>query len=145
MGPVQDSPTVLAASSKTTSGCASLAVVLVAVVSNLEALAEMDTGLNISQKHLILSVSSWARSPQREAQVMMIWCLPSTHSDEPFVDIFCYQCSDTKLDPDFALHLSSFGINIAMQTKTEKSVTELVSSCDLSKWRNITSLGSVAN
>ncbi len=42
------------------------------------------------------------------------------------VDIFCYVCNDSKLDPELALHLSTFGINIQSQIKTEKTVTELV-------------------
>lgn len=42
-------------------------------------------------------------------------------------DIYCYICNDSKLDPDLALHLSTFGINVQTQQKTEKSMTELVS------------------
>jgi ubiquitin carboxyl-terminal hydrolase 5/13 len=42
-------------------------------------------------------------------------------------DIHCYICNDSKLDPDLASHLSAFGINVETQTKTEKSMTELVS------------------
>ncbi len=40
-------------------------------------------------------------------------------------DIYCYQCNDSKLDPELASHLATFGINIQTQTKTEKSMTEL--------------------
>ena len=43
-----------------------------------------------------------------------------------FTDIYCYVCQDSKLDPDLARHLSTFGINVQTQTKTEKSMTELV-------------------
>lgn len=42
------------------------------------------------------------------------------------LDIYCYICNDGKLDPDLAQHLSTFGINVQTQTKTEKSMTELV-------------------
>lgn len=41
------------------------------------------------------------------------------------LDIYCYICNDSKLDPELALHLSTFGINVQTQTKTEKSMTEL--------------------
>lgn len=42
-------------------------------------------------------------------------------------DIYCYICDDAKLDPDLAFHLGTFGIEVLGQTKTEKSMTELVS------------------
>ena len=42
-------------------------------------------------------------------------------------DIHCYICDDSKLDPDLSRHLAAFGINVQTQTKTEKSMTELVS------------------
>jgi hypothetical protein len=32
----------------------------------------------------------------------------------------------TKVDPDLRLHLAAFGINVATQTKTQKSITEMV-------------------
>jgi ubiquitin carboxyl-terminal hydrolase 5/13 len=40
--------------------------------------------------------------------------------------VYCYECNDAKIDHDLARHLSAFGINVATQTKTEKSMTELV-------------------
>ncbi|CAK9781692.1 ubiquitinyl hydrolase [Cutaneotrichosporon oleaginosum] len=40
-------------------------------------------------------------------------------------DIYCYSCDDAKVDPDLALHLSTFGVNMLSQAKTEKSMTEL--------------------
>jgi ubiquitin carboxyl-terminal hydrolase 5/13 len=43
-------------------------------------------------------------------------------------DIYCYSCDDAKLDPELAFHLSTFGVNMLSQSKTEKSMTELVSS-----------------
>jgi ubiquitin carboxyl-terminal hydrolase 5/13 len=36
------------------------------------------------------------------------------------------------MDPELKDHLSTFGINVMSQTKTEKSMTELVSSTSLS-------------
>lgn len=41
--------------------------------------------------------------------------------------MYCYSCDDAKLDPLLAKHLGNFGIEVASQTKTEKSMTELVS------------------
>jgi len=41
-------------------------------------------------------------------------------------DVYCYNCDDAKIDPDLARHLSTFGIEVQDQTKTEKSMTELV-------------------
>ena len=41
-------------------------------------------------------------------------------------DVYCYICDDAKLDPDLASHLGAFGIEVLGQTKTEKSMTELV-------------------
>ena len=43
-----------------------------------------------------------------------------------FADIYCYRCNDAKEDPNLAVHLAAFGINVKTQTKTEKSMTELV-------------------
>ncbi|KAF7974371.1 hypothetical protein HWV62_12338 [Athelia sp. TMB] len=48
-----------------------------------------------------------------------------TITPEGNADIYCYICNDSKLDPDLALHLSTFGINVQTQQKTEKSMTEL--------------------
>jgi ubiquitin carboxyl-terminal hydrolase 5/13 len=42
-------------------------------------------------------------------------------------DIYCYACDDAKVDPELANHLHTFGIEVMGQTKTEKSMTELVS------------------
>ena len=46
-------------------------------------------------------------------------------------DIYCYICDDSKLDPEVASHLLTFGINVQTQTKTQKSITELVSTKSL--------------
>ncbi|PFH46693.1 hypothetical protein AMATHDRAFT_7506 [Amanita thiersii Skay4041] len=48
-----------------------------------------------------------------------------TITPEGDADIYCYQCNDAKVDPEIALHLSNFGINVQNLTKTEKSMTEL--------------------
>ena len=44
------------------------------------------------------------------------------------LDVHCYICNDSKTDPELAGHLSTFGVNVQTQTKTEKSMTELVRS-----------------
>lgn len=41
-------------------------------------------------------------------------------------DIYCYACDDMKTDPELGAHLSTFGVNIAQQQKTVKSMAELV-------------------
>ncbi|GAA5830333.1 hypothetical protein JCM11251_001311 [Rhodosporidiobolus azoricus] len=40
-------------------------------------------------------------------------------------DVYCYACDDARVDPDIAKHLGTFGIEVAEQKKTEKSMTEL--------------------
>ena len=86
---------------------------------------EMDMVSNITRRRGILSASNSARLPLREVQVR------TQHLDmefcaQFFIDIYCYQCNDAKEDPNLAVHLASFGINVQTQTKTEKSMTELV-------------------
>ena len=49
-----------------------------------------------------------------------------TITPEGAADIYCYICNDSKLDPDLASHLATFGINVQTLTKTEKTMTELV-------------------
>ncbi|KAI0653789.1 ubiquitinyl hydrolase [Cubamyces menziesii] len=48
-----------------------------------------------------------------------------TITPEGSADVYCYICNDSKVDPDLARHLATFGINVQTQTKTEKSITEL--------------------
>ncbi|EKM60173.1 uncharacterized protein PHACADRAFT_246014 [Phanerochaete carnosa HHB-10118-sp] len=48
-----------------------------------------------------------------------------TITPEGNADIYCYLCTDARLDPELSVHLAAFGINVATQTKTEKSMTEL--------------------
>ncbi|KAI0770909.1 ubiquitinyl hydrolase [Trametes elegans] len=48
-----------------------------------------------------------------------------TITPEGNADVYCYTCNDSKVDPDLARHLGTFGINVQTQTKTEKSMTEL--------------------
>lgn len=43
-------------------------------------------------------------------------------------DVYCYACDDARVDPHLAKHLGNFGIQVAEQKKTEKSMTELVRS-----------------
>lgn len=40
-------------------------------------------------------------------------------------DIYCYACNEERVDPYLATHLGNFGINVAQQSKTQKSLTEL--------------------
>ena len=42
------------------------------------------------------------------------------------LDVFCYEHGTEIIDPNLGPHLSTFGINIAVQEKTEKSIAELV-------------------
>ncbi|KAG1880072.1 hypothetical protein F4604DRAFT_1651500 [Suillus subluteus] len=48
-----------------------------------------------------------------------------TITPEGGADVYCYACNDARIDPELATHLSTFGINVAVQKKTEKSMTEL--------------------
>ncbi|KAI9271509.1 hypothetical protein BDA99DRAFT_297871 [Phascolomyces articulosus] len=52
-------------------------------------------------------------------------CKLGTITPEGTADIYCYSCNDARLDNDLSTHLANWGINIAQQTKTEKSMTEL--------------------
>ena len=47
------------------------------------------------------------------------------------IDAYCYACDESRVDPELATHLKNVGINVATQTKTEKSMTELV--CSINK------------
>ncbi|KAK2733461.1 hypothetical protein FQN57_002115 [Myotisia sp. PD_48] len=44
---------------------------------------------------------------------------------EGSADIYCYHCNEERIDPELAKHLGHWGINIAEQEKTEKSLTEM--------------------
>ncbi|KAJ2743977.1 ubiquitin C-terminal hydrolase Ubp14 [Coemansia sp. BCRC 34301] len=48
-----------------------------------------------------------------------------TITPEGTADAYCYSCDDNKMDPHLAAHLKVFGINVATQLKTEKSIAEL--------------------
>ncbi|KAG9007392.1 hypothetical protein FRB94_014419 [Tulasnella sp. JGI-2019a] len=48
-----------------------------------------------------------------------------TITAEGTADVYCYACNDSRIDPEMGAHLSSFGINIHTQKKTQKSSTEL--------------------
>ena len=43
-------------------------------------------------------------------------------------DVYCYGCDDSKLDPELPNHLNGLGMKVAGMSKTEKTMTELVSS-----------------
>jgi len=44
---------------------------------------------------------------------------------EGSADVYCYKCDDERLDSDLASHLAHWGIILAEQVKTEKSLTEM--------------------
>jgi ubiquitin carboxyl-terminal hydrolase 5/13 len=50
-----------------------------------------------------------------------------TITPEGTADVYCYACDDSRLDLELAAHLATFGINVATQEKTQKTMTELVS------------------
>ena len=54
-----------------------------------------------------------------------------TITPEGQADVYCYGCDDSKLDLKLAAHLANFGINVATQEKTQKTMTELVSDATL--------------
>jgi len=94
-------------------------------VSSLAAWVEMAMGWPITNRRVTASVLNWEQSRRKVVQVCGIHYLVEFFLI-PSVDIYCYICNDAKLDPDLAMHLSTFGINVQTLTKTEKSMTELV-------------------
>lgn len=48
-----------------------------------------------------------------------------TITPEGGADIYCYACDDEVVDSFLKEHLSSFGIEVEKQTKTEKTMAEL--------------------
>ncbi|KAI3630201.1 hypothetical protein MIR68_011636 [Amoeboaphelidium protococcarum] len=52
-------------------------------------------------------------------------CKLGTITSAGTADIYCYDCDDMRLDPDLALHMSTFGINLQGLVKTDKSMQEL--------------------
>jgi len=52
-------------------------------------------------------------------------CKMGTITPEGTADIHCYKCDDLRIDPYLLEHLSTFGINISTQQKTEKSLSEM--------------------
>ncbi|KAI0207019.1 ubiquitin carboxyl-terminal hydrolase 14 [Astrocystis sublimbata] len=44
---------------------------------------------------------------------------------EGSADVYCYQCDEERLDGDLASHLAHWGVMLADQVKTEKSLTEM--------------------
>jgi ubiquitin carboxyl-terminal hydrolase 5/13 len=53
-------------------------------------------------------------------------CKMGTITPEGQADLYCYACDDSRLDEQLATHLATFGLNVADQTKTTKSMAELV-------------------
>jgi len=41
------------------------------------------------------------------------------------IALYCYACDDDTLDPNLSVHLSTFGIDVKKQVKTEKSMAEM--------------------
>lgn len=89
-----------------------------------------DTPFGIMKKLDMVLPSSWEPSRLRAMQVRayLAFVLNATDSVPRSQDVYCYSCDDSKLDPEMAFHLSTFGINIHTQLKTEKTMTEIVSS-----------------
>ncbi|GAB5587621.1 ubiquitin C-terminal hydrolase Ubp14 [Umbelopsis nana] len=54
-----------------------------------------------------------------------VCCKLGTITPEGTADIYCYSCNDARLDMYLASHLANWGISVAEQQKTEKSMTEL--------------------
>lgn len=46
-------------------------------------------------------------------------------TSEGTADVFCYACNEERIDPELAVHLSHWGINISEREKTEKSLVEM--------------------
>lgn len=111
----------LNATSRPTFGFVSLAAWPTAVASSTEALVATATPSSISRTPVIPLESSLAPSLLRALRVGY------NAETELIQDIYCYSCDDAKIDPDLANHLRTFGINVLDQSKTEKSMTELVS------------------
>ena len=65
-------------------------------------------------------------TPEGGAGACLFICL-HRHVKTFIVDVYCYACDDARVDPELTSHLAKFGIHIASQKKTEKSMTELVS------------------
>jgi hypothetical protein len=117
--------TARSATSRRTSGSASRAAASAAAARSTAA-SPVDTGMasRTLRRPRIPSASSSAPSHLRAPQV----AVSIVHSDnaDGQTDIYCYLCNDARLDPELAVHLGAFGISVATQTKTEKSMTELV-------------------
>lgn len=76
----------------------------------------------------MLSPSRWGRSSRTGLLVRLL--LPTFLQDSKLnlstPDVYCYACDDARIDLDLQKHLATFGIEVADQKKTEKSMTELV-------------------
>jgi uncharacterized UBP type Zn finger protein len=84
-------------------------------------------GSHILKKRITLSVSNSARLHRRVPLVRFCTTpAPRNLTLTAIEDCYCYICNDSKTDPAIGEHLATFGINVQAQTKTEKSMTELV-------------------
>lgn len=100
----------------------------VAEGSSSVAAAAMATDWRILPRQVTQSPSNWELSSQTGQRVSCTFAAPTDLSaDQLSTDVYCYACDDSRLDPLLAQHLSTFGIEVAGQKKTEKSMTELVS------------------
>jgi hypothetical protein len=81
---------------------------------------------HITNPPVTASVLNWEQLRPKEAQVGKLYRFSDPRCSVLPADIYCYICDDSKLDPEIATHLSTFGINVQTLTKTEKSMTELV-------------------
>eukprot|EP00698_Gefionella_okellyi_P005739 TRINITY_DN151_c0_g1_i2.p1 TRINITY_DN151_c0_g1~~TRINITY_DN151_c0_g1_i2.p1 ORF type:complete len:722 (-),score=193.89 TRINITY_DN151_c0_g1_i2:124-2289(-) len=52
-------------------------------------------------------------------------CKTGTITPEGNADIHCYSCEEERRDPELALHLQHFGIDVRDQVKTERSMAEM--------------------
>jgi ubiquitin carboxyl-terminal hydrolase 5/13 len=55
-------------------------------------------------------------------------CKLGTITPEGEADVFCYLCGEMRKDPELQAHLATFNVNIKTQSKTEKSLAEMVHS-----------------
>jgi ubiquitin carboxyl-terminal hydrolase 5/13 len=55
-----------------------------------------------------------------------------TITPEGSASIYCYACDEDVLDDKLGVHLSTLGIDVLRQTKTEKSITEMNLEANLS-------------
>jgi len=100
-------------------------------------LEEMVMAYNTFTSQPIQSVSNLGLLHRREMQVQYCSVISPSSFSMFYLsasDVFCYLCDDMKEDLELASHLSTFGISVQALSKTEKSMTELVSNCSSSQF-----------